>query len=315
MRVNPSFVCLALSFILTSSCSAFFLTATQNVHKPELVHFTSAPTGTLLNFHLDVGKEGESRLCVNDLLIELRNDIVENGDSNKNHLLDVYRQSLQPQSQYSSGVRQLNLLQQGHYVDMTGANYLDTINGCWEIVWRDGAAAGVLVCRFDLTKDYRRNDAILSKGPLFLSFPVWTRETLNQKQEHKRTYETLAKQLDLEHEQEMEKMHATDNVFMKAWHYRSAADARRKHISEIPHRQLSQIPSDDEIISLDDGLYLSNKGLVWSRDGFQPFGGDGVVSGSAVVRDGGVSRGSKDDLGSKKVSRGLASLPSLTDNV
>jgi hypothetical protein len=54
---------------------------------------------------------------------------------------------------------------------------------------------------------------------------------------------------------------------------------------------------------------------VWSRDGFQPYGGGGVFSGSAVARDGGVPRGSKDGLGSKKSSRDRASLPNLTDNV
>ncbi len=318
MRLNLSLLCLTLGF-LASTCSAFLFPTSSIAQKPELVHFTAAQTGTLLNIHFEVGKEGESRLSVNGLLVELHNDSVgkNNGHSK---LPGVHGPSLQmpgasgPQPQYSSGVRKLNLLQPGHYTDMNGVNYLDPINGCWEIVWRDGAAAGVLVCGLDLPKDYRRNDAVLSKGRLFLSFPIWTRGGLDQKQEYKREYETIAKKLKDEHNHELEKMDATDNIFMKAWHFRHAVAAEEKH-SLIPHRELSHIPLDNEIISLDDGLFLSHKGLVWSKYGSYHFGGDGAVLGSAVVSSGSIHLGSNGDLGSKKSARGMVSLPSLADNV
>jgi hypothetical protein len=318
MRLYPSFLCLALGF-LASTCSAFFFPTTTIAPKPELAHFTAAQIGTLLKIHFYVGKEGESRLSVNGLLVELLNESVgkNNGHSK---LPGVHEPSLQmpgasrKQTQYSSGVRKLNLLQPGHYTDMNGVKFLDTTNGSWEIVWRAKAAAGTLICGLDLPKDYRRNDAVLSKGRLFLSFPIWTRETLNQKQEYKREYETISKKLKDKHYQELEKMDATDNIFMKAWHFRHAAAAEEMH-SLIPHRELSQIPLDHEIISLDDGLFLSRKGFVWSKYGSYHFGGDGAVLGSAAVSDGSVHLGRNGDVGSKRPARGMISLPSLADNV
>jgi hypothetical protein len=150
-----------------------------------------------------------------------------------------------------------------------------------------------LVCGFDLTKDYRRNDAVLSKGRLFMSFPIWTREGLDEKQEYKRTYERMAKEHKSEFDQQVAKMTATGNLLMKAWHFRNAAAAHEKH-GLIPLREIAQIPLNDEIIPLEGGLFLSNKGLVWSKDGTHQFG-QTVLLGSALATSGGDD-GKKMDL-------------------
>jgi hypothetical protein len=53
-------------------------------------------------------------------------------------------------------------------------------NGSLEILWRDNAPHGSIICGFHLNQSYQRNDAMLPKDRLYISFPVWTMESLEE---------------------------------------------------------------------------------------------------------------------------------------
>merc|ERR1711992_493509 len=52
--------------------------------------------------------------------------------------------------------------------------------GAWKMNWRNDADSGTLLCSFDVVEEVRRNEASIPQGRLFVTFPVWTQETLKE---------------------------------------------------------------------------------------------------------------------------------------
>ena len=97
-----------------------------------------------------------------------------------------------------------------------------------------------------------------------MSFPVWTKETIAYAQSEKERVLKLAEECIDEKNQELAKSEATNNPLMKALYYRNAYAAIEKY-SMQPVKRMNEVPEADEVIALQDNLFLTTKGLVWTK--------------------------------------------------
>lgn len=214
---------------------------------------------TPLQINLDVGVNKESsKLNVNGMAFE-----ISPKPANYDHPKMPGATGKTPQ--LSSGARTLNLIEEGHYVDISGTKHVKALNGCWEFFWRKNAIHGSLICGFDIPEEYHRNDASLPKCSLYMNFPLWTKASLENARKRKEQILDRAKFLLDKKKDELNKMKKTTNPFMKAFHFGSAADADERY-SFQPFKSLEIIPSNDDIIWLQEDLLLSAKGLVFSTE-------------------------------------------------
>lgn len=295
MSLTPFTAFTAIAFASCSSVSGFNLGTfgmpkmTQN---PSLLKFTDDQSGTLLNIRMDIGatvieetrptNKGDvspaSRFAITGLELQLQENDADAYPHPKMPGVDG------PHPELSSGARALNLLQFGSFISMNGLEQVELENGCWEMVWRKGAPAGSLICGFDLLHEAKRNDASLTSGKVYVTFPIWTEEGLAEAQDLKKQKEELhQKHLD-EKDLQLEMMQETSNVLMKALHYRNAAAAAEK-LWMTDFKSFKMIPSNDEVIHLEkNGLLLTTKGLVWRKEEnatFKP--ADHTLLGTAIV--------------------------------
>jgi hypothetical protein len=150
--------------------SAFFLE--PMTIKPGLVQMIETQTEQRLSVTLNIGKEGDSsRLPIKGMIFDLRKERAQ-----YEHVpmpgIDG------PHPELSSGARRLDLIKEGHYSGMSGPQEVRTLKGCWEMVWKKDASAGTLLCGFEVPDAYKRNDATLPHGRIYISFPIWTRDGL-----------------------------------------------------------------------------------------------------------------------------------------
>jgi hypothetical protein len=265
MRSFLSFVlfvpvaCTGFLFSQLTQRASTTITTTTKI-RDGLIQLTDAQKTTPLTIQMDVGISDESRMNIRGLLLELSSP-----------LADYVRPNMPgadgPHPQLSSGVRTLQVIQPGSFITMSGQQQVQALNGCWEMVWRENAVAGSLICGFDLIQDYRRNDASIPKGQLYVSFPIWTRRGLDEAQATKEAALRRADKLRDEQECQLQKMQATPNPIMKALHYRNAAAASIERIDMQDLKRIEIVPSNEEIIELQGDLLLTTKGLVFSKEG------------------------------------------------
>ena len=198
-----------------------------------------------------------------------------------------------PNPQLSSGAKALNVLRKGQYVDITGSQRVNLEHGVWEMIWRRDASAGALICGFEVPEEIKRNDASLPVGRVYVTFPVWTTDSLKDLRERKTKAEEVAIQAIQRQEDELRMMKETNNPLMKALHFRNACKAQ-EDLDYSGHRSYSSMPLDRDMIQLNAGLHLCSLGTVWKkRDSF--FGGDHVLLGLASA-----SAGLREELMEKK---------------
>jgi hypothetical protein len=255
-----------ICFLLTTTTpltNGFFQNMFQKPNlnsRPELPQITDKQTDAKFNIRMDIGKEDETRLAIQGMVLELHH---EPADDVKRVLLPG---SDGPHSQISSGPRRLDVLSEGSYVDIAGTQHVHTLSPCWEMVWIKGKPAGSLICGFELPQEYKRNAAILPKGDLFFSFPVWTQAGLLFGQAQKRHLQDEHAQLLAERDEHLMKRDTTSNPIMKAVHVRNAFAAIDKLLL-LPDIDLDSIPDLDQTIKLQDDLFITTKGLVWCKNG------------------------------------------------
>lgn len=268
--------------IFPANTSGFLFPSPMTI-KEGLVEVVDSQKVTSLSIQLDIGedKQNAPRLNVKDINIALASKPA------------AYTHPLMPGAngphpQLSSGPRTLTVTKQGHFISMAGEQTVETLNGCWEIVWRENALAGALICGFDIPEEYVRNDASLPKGRLYLSFPIWTKVGLREAREDKEKVLARSKELQEEKQEQLDKMEATGNPIMKALHLRNAYAAMEKHYMQ-PLSSVKMVPSDEEIVSLQDDLLLTTKGLAFTKSKTF-FGTDTqILLGAAFVRSGGYN--------------------------
>lgn len=246
-----------LIVVLPALASGFLFPQPMSI-KAGLIRVTDAQQATLLNIKLDVGTTKESRMSVSGMILELSSKVA-------NYIHPKMPGADGPHPQLSSGVRTLNLIEEGSYIDMMGKKAVKTLNGCWEMIWRENGAFGSLICGFDIPQDYIRNEASLPQGRMYLSFPVWTKIGLKEAQDAKEKVLALTDGYMGEKKNAFEMMEATSNPFMKAFHFRKALAAIEKY-SLHNVKAAEMVPTDSEVIPLQDDLLLSTKGLVFAKE-------------------------------------------------
>ncbi len=208
--------------------------------------------------NLDIGQEGaESRLAITGMMVDLHND-----DADYDHVAMPGKNG--PHPKLSSGIRKLNLTKEGEFISLTGSKMVKAIKGCWELVWKKDVPAGVLLCGFEIPEEYQRNEATLPPGRIYLSFPVWTKDSLAHAREQKKRILEQAAEALKEKDEELEKYQANPNPLMKALHYRNAYLAAERYWLQ-PVKTVQQIPEENEVMELQKDLYCTTKGLVWSK--------------------------------------------------
>ncbi|KAL3761405.1 hypothetical protein ACHAWU_007364 [Discostella pseudostelligera] len=299
---------LAAILFLPSASYAFLNLPFINQANPALANYAAAQEDALLKIHLDIGqvdvaKSGSSgrgggggggvvmtgnRLGIDGLLLELH------GNQIANYIHPKMPGADGPNPQLSTGAKALNILKPGKYVDLTGSKSISLEHGVWEMIWRRNANAGALICGFDVpTEVTRNNGASIPKGRMYVTFPVWTEETLQDLRQRKIKAEEIAVECMERLKEETRKMEETNNPLMKAMHFRNACKAHEE-IDYSGYRSYNAMPLERDMITLKNGLHLCSLGTVWTKkDGF--FGGDHVLLGTASAM-----AGVREELNEKK---------------
>jgi len=209
-------------------CIPIFHLTTVNKVNPSLNKFAEAQEDALLKIHLDIGlvemaggnvQMKGNRLGIDNLLLQLR------GKESASPQHASLPGANGPNPQLSSGPKSLVVVNQGKYVDLKGSQNIKLENGAWEMIWRDNANAGALICAFCLVEDVKRNDVTLPKGRFYLTFPLWTSESLRDLRERKAKAEEKAVEAIERQKNEIRRMQETKNPIMKALHFRNACKA------------------------------------------------------------------------------------------
>lgn len=247
---------LYLTLILASSPAAGFLF--EPSVKVGLKAIADAQPTQKVAINLDIGQEGaESRLAITGMKIDLHND-----HADYEHVAMPGKNG--PHPNLSSDVRKLSLVKEGEFISLTGTKMVKAIKGCWELVWKKDVPAGALVCGFEIPEEYQRNDATLPPGRIYLSFPIWTKDSLAHAREQKKRILEQAAEALKEKDEELEKYQANPNPLMKALHYRNAYLAAERYWLQ-PVKAMQQVPEEHEVLELQKDLLCTTKGLVWSK--------------------------------------------------
>ena len=250
-----------------------FVHDTTTIKKP-------SDTGALLDVQLDIGKDDTSRLSLRSATIQL---LPDNISKNQVKQYPGLPGANGPNPKSSTGAKHLTVVSPPSFIDMSGKQVVNLGNGSWEIVWRDASPSGNLICGFHLPKSYQRNDASLPKGRLYISFPVWTTESLQEQLVLKRKAEKRGSKFLQEKEEAMLKYQTEPNFFKKAMHYREALSAAEQY-SLVP--LYKNVPDEADTMVLQDDLLLSTKGTAWTKkDGGMTMFGENkqVLLGSASI--------------------------------
>ena len=224
---------------------------------------------------MDIGKPGDtSRLAIKGIVF----DLTKNVPSSENDFVKMPGVHGSMPS-LSGGLHSLSIVQDGSFISMEGNKVVKTFKGCWEIVWRDGDPAESLLCGFEIDQDYKRNDATLPKGKIYISFSAWTSEGLKKAQNNKERSMMRANTALKRKDEELAKMAETNNLLRKALHYRNAVSATEEYYME-PNTRMKSIPSSEETVHFEGDLFVNTKGQVWTND--LPFGKH-VILGTASL--------------------------------
>jgi hypothetical protein len=231
----------------------------EMLRKPGLNELVESQPEQRLAVSLDIGKEGgTSRMAIKGIVLDLSKN-----NADYEHIAMPGTNG--PHSKLSGGIRSLNIIKEGYFINNRGTQVVKTMKGCWELVWKKDAPAGALLCGFEVPEEYKRNEATLPKGRMYLSFPVWTKETLAFARSEKVRIIERAKECLGARDEELAKMDATPNPLMKALYYRNAYAAVEQYYMQ-PLKRLESIPDEGDIIAIQDDLFLTTKGLVWSKN-------------------------------------------------
>lgn len=238
---------------------------------PGLTQIVDAQSTQRLSINLDIEKD-DSHLVIRNAVFDLFKDA-----PNDEHVPMPGFNG--PHPKLSSGIRKLDVIDGGHFISLKGAQQIKTSKSCWELNWTEDAPAGALICGMEILEDYERNDARLSKGRIYLTFPVWNQEGLDSARIEKATVMKAAEEALKLKDEELSKSFETKNPIMKALYYRNAYAAAETYYNQ-PMKRMKMVPAEDEVIKLQDDLFLTTTGLIWSK--VLPAGKQ-VLLGSATI--------------------------------
>jgi len=277
---NMNILAFLPSFLLLSQCHAFL--GSYRAH-PLLAEYAQAQTGIQLNIGLEIPKDlkdrASSRLYIQDFALEL-----QTGQQLQEEHCRLPG-ATGPHPTCSTGPLGVRVHKEGHFVSMSGTQTVHFEKGCWEIVWTKDSPAGSLVCGFELSEDVSRNDAVLPAGGVYLSFPLFTSETLATAKEKKKSYSDNFKKYKDEQDEELKKMSLTHNPLKKVLHFRKAVGANER-LSLMRTNAYDHVPtSEEEIMHIGDDLVLCKEGKIFTKSASQMGTKDHNCVGAASLKN------------------------------
>lgn len=231
----------------------------QRDARPDLQTLVDQQDDATLNIQLHIGNEELGFLSARDMVVELHGR-----KATYDHVPLPGADGFY--ADCSSGHRSLSVMSKGSFVDLSGTQYIDCQRGCWEVCWVKDKPSGTLICAFHIDKDYKRNNAVLPEGEMWLSFPVWSAGGLRYGQTEK-TKIMHQVQANLEkRDEELVKFDLSQNPVMRAIHIKKALAFAEK-CNELHDRTLDTIPEDSQVLTLQDDLLLATTGLIWRKHG------------------------------------------------
>ena len=221
---------LITSLSLPLGCAAFLLPNPFNAvlqtntspSNPALKEYSDAQANSFITHRLNIGESGSQiRLPIDNLKVCL--DISprpEKGQDGKPPYPVPLPGTDGPNPGLSSGAMALGSANSGTFVTHEGTQHLPLSDGSWEIVWRYGNPAGSIVFGFRVTREVRRNQAILPAGRLYLSYPIWTAEGIEQARSYVSDVKGIAEMYTSERDEHLRSAENTSNPLMKALKYR-----------------------------------------------------------------------------------------------
>jgi len=277
--LGAKLVPLFMLFLHVSSSCAFVEKFNGKKHhlpkkeiRPDLYDVVDQQDNTQLKIQLHVGDKDSGFLAVQNMIVQLGGRYDENEEERVE--LPGNRGF---NSQYSSGGRRLNVVSKGTYVNMKGLQHIACDMGCWGMYWARGRPAGTLCMAFHLPQTYTRNQAVLPRGDMYLTFPVWTEEGLKYGQKAKQEALDEIELYTQKWNEELDKYEMTDNPIMKAIHERNAHIYATK-CDNLYDYSLDTIPENNQCLKLQEDLLLSNRGSIWKIEGK-----DDILLGHAVA--------------------------------
>jgi len=284
---------------IVTQCNGFLNLPFVNQANPSLTQYAEAQENALLKIRLDIGQvettqKGSpvitgNRIGIDGIVVELH------GNQNANYIHPKLPGADGPNPQLSTGAKALELIKQGKFVDLTGTKYVSFEHGAWEFIWRRNAKAGAFICAFDVPEEVKRNDASIPKGRVYVTFPVWTEESLQELRERKVKAEEKAVEAMDRLRDETRMMGETSNPLMKAMHFRNACKAH-EDIDYSGYRSYNAMPLQRDMVNMKTGLFLCSLGTVWTKTDKLFGSSEQVLLGSAFVM-----AGDREELIEKKI--------------
>ncbi len=245
---------------------------------PDLNRYTDECTSTTFDCRFSIGLT-DAVFPINDFQFRLC----------KGHGADEERVALPgadgPRPHLSSGPHRISTLKDGSFVTMDGIQSVPLNLGAWELIWRSDSQVGYLICGFHLEYEARRNTngAVLPKGNIYVTFPVWSKNGLEDEWTMKKNAERKYKEFEDERDTQLQKYNAEGNLLKKAMYFRNAvqADVDRDNISMYLR---SDVPNKDDVMELGACLEIVKSGTIWSKVGGDFHSNGHRLLGSAILR-------------------------------
>ena len=231
-------------------------------HSPN--HIQTGQFGKVLDIRLTVGGRDSDQLFVVD---GFRFELGDSSDvEREGRLLESVPLpgTNGPNPHLSCGANAIETTKDGTFISLEGLQTVELRDGAWEMVWRQGSVAGILVCGFNLGEDARRNACVLEKGAIYLTFPVYTKEGLASVQATKSMKQAAYDMHKKERDEQLELVRSVPNPLMKALHYRNACQSLESmHGTGLSG--LAEVPStEEEVIEIGEGLRAVKTGTLWT---------------------------------------------------
>lgn len=258
-----------------------------NKANPSVNEYAQAQDSALLKIRLDIDSEAVGRFGINDLMLSLHGDQV--ADYPHPNLPGANG----PNAHLSSGAKKLSVLREAKNVDITGSYTVPFENGAFEMIWRRNANAGAFIMGFE-AGEIKRSDAKIPLGRVYITFPVWTSETLEHLRSRKAVAEKTAMEAMDRQKEEYAKMQQTSNLITKAMHFRNCCKAAEE-LDYSGYRSYAAMNLDVDTVPLEGDLHLCSLGTVWTKKEGVFGANEQILLGTASV-----AAGKNEDLVEKK---------------
>uniref|UniRef100_A0A7S1BRI6 Uncharacterized protein n=1 Tax=Corethron hystrix TaxID=216773 RepID=A0A7S1BRI6_9STRA len=254
------------------STKGFGFDSYPKVH-PSLKESASAQEHLQISVKFDIGIDKESQergphLYLNGLELKFCNDDIALSPPEGNQNYPKLPGINGPRPNLSTGGKHLEVISSPSFIDHQGIQNVDFKNGCWEMLWREDAPAGTVVCGFDIPNKATRNGATLPAGTLYVSFVLWNKDDLMIEQARKKIVETEARKCLKDKDDILQKYNKESNIIKKALLYRSATMEVEKYhrLQRSGILSVQNIPDAADVVPIRNNLMLTSKGTVWMKN-------------------------------------------------